>query len=271
MFSTSTLTTLLSGIAFGWSLPLNDTGTQRAIVSLASSPPTNVGIPLESFVAYSIEFSSFPDFAGNVSAPNTFSNNLLNNLANLQGTKPHVRVGGNTQDYAIFNKSLDVASIGIVDPSRSPDYPTTLTIGPSYFESYETWPDVKFVHGFNLGKNSSTARQALLDSVPYACEALREKLLFWELGNEPDLYKTSAQGPARPRNWTEQDYVNEWHTWTRAIKLEMEKACPELAEDDKYRYYAPSFGGTSNSLDPLRTWQAGLDDDQDIGVISSHK
>lgn len=271
MCTTSILSTLLSGIAFGCALPLNDTGTARAIVSLASSPPANPGRPLKSFIAYSIEFSSFPDFAGNISVPNSFSNNLLNNLARFQGTKPHVRVGGNTQDYAIFNKSLDVASVGIVDPSRSPDYPTTLTIGPTYFESYGTWPDVQFVHGFNLGRNSNTARQGLLDSVPYACEALQEKLLFWELGNEPDLYKTSAQGPVRPRNWTEQDYVNEWHDWTRAIKMEMQKACPELTEDYKYRYYAPSFGGTTNSLDPLRTWKDRLDEDEIIGVISSHK
>lgn len=49
------------------------------------------------FVAFSIEFAFFPDFAGNKSNPNTFSNNLLNNLRDLQGTKPYIRVGGNTQ------------------------------------------------------------------------------------------------------------------------------------------------------------------------------
>jgi len=93
-----------------------------------------------------------------------------------------------------------------VDPAKSPDYPTTLTIGPSYFESYLTWPDTKFVHGFNLGRNSTVARQGLIDSVPYVCKALEGgKLLHWELGNEPDLFKTSAQGPVRPANWTEQD------------------------------------------------------------------
>lgn len=51
----------------------------------------------ESFVAFSIEFAFFPDFAGNKSAPNTFSDNLLENLGAKQGTKPYIRVGGNTQ------------------------------------------------------------------------------------------------------------------------------------------------------------------------------
>ena len=52
---------------------------------------------LESFVSYSIEFAFFPDFAGNKSAPNDFSDNLLENLKGFQGSKPDIRVGGNTQ------------------------------------------------------------------------------------------------------------------------------------------------------------------------------
>lgn len=52
------------------------------------------------FVAFSIEFAYFPDFAGNKSEPNTFSNYLLDNLGAIQGTKPYIRVGGNTQYQA---------------------------------------------------------------------------------------------------------------------------------------------------------------------------
>jgi len=55
------------------------------VITVSGAVPTAPGIPLEAFVAYSIEFSSFPDFAGNLSSPNTFSNNLLNNLGALQG------------------------------------------------------------------------------------------------------------------------------------------------------------------------------------------
>ncbi|PIA90559.1 Beta-glucuronidase [Cercospora beticola] len=271
MAFTNILTKLGYGILIrGALLSVHASEQERSVVFVAESAPSDAGVPLESFVTYSIEFSSFPDFAGNKSAPNEFSDNLLENLGNLQGTKPHIRVGGNTQDYAVFNESLDVASVGIVNPDISPDYPTTLTIGPKYFESYQTWPGVQFVHGFNLGRNSSTARQGLLDSVSYACEALRDRLLFWELGNEPDLFKTSAQGPVRPRNWTEHDYVEEWQHWTRAIRVEMGQSCPELASNESYQYYAPSFSGTTNSLEPLRTWQAGLNEDGIIGMISSH-
>ena len=264
------LNLFLSLAALSSALPASPPAYSSPIV-VSDTAPANAGIPLEAFVAYSIEFSSFPDFAGNTSSPNTFSNNLLNNLGKLQGTKPYIRVGGNTQDYAIFNSSLDVATVGIVQPALSPDYPTILTFGPSYFESYQTWPRTKFIHGFNLGRNTSAARSALIESVSYACKALEGgKLAFWELGNEPDLYKTSAQGPVRPPTWSEQDYVDQWLFYTRAIRADMENACPDLATDALYKYYAPSFAGTTNSLNPIVTWQDGLDADKDIAIISSH-
>jgi hypothetical protein len=52
---------------------------------------------LPSFVSYSLEFAFFPDFAGNLSSPNKFSDTLLENLGKIQGSRPVIRVGGNTQ------------------------------------------------------------------------------------------------------------------------------------------------------------------------------
>lgn len=265
-------TSVLLGLAASCATatPVLLSNREAANIPVECSPPADAGKLLDGFVAFSIEFSSFPDFAGNSSAPNTFSDNLLNNLRDLQGAKPYVRVGGNTQDFAIFDASQKVASIGIVNSDISPDYPSTLTIGPAYFESYKTWSDVKYSHGFNLGKNGSAARKALVESAPFACKTFQDndRLLSWELGNEPDLYP----GKIRPVNWTESQYVTEWLKYTREIRTAMEKACPELATDSRYKYIAPSFAGTgSNKLDPLRAWNAGLDNDNDISLISSHK
>ncbi|RDL31202.1 (Trans)glycosidase [Venustampulla echinocandica] len=243
-------------------------------IGLSSSPPTEACDPIpEAFVSYSIEFSSFPDFAGNISSPNTFSNNLLNNLGNLTGTKPFIRVGGNTQDYAIYNASLEFALNGTVNPNRSPDYPTTIFIGSSYFESYSTWPDTKYIHGFNmgLGGNNSVGLQTLKDTVPLACKALGGgKLLWWEYGNEPDLFSTSAQGPVRPPSWDEQIYVSQWLNGTKEIRRQLENACPELTTKESYGYLAPSFAGINNHLRPIKTWQAGINWNDDIKLISSH-
>ncbi|KAK4247188.1 hypothetical protein C7999DRAFT_32360 [Corynascus novoguineensis] len=227
----------------------------------------------DGYVSYSIEFSSFPDFAGNNTHPNTFSATLLDNLGELQGRKPYIRVGGNTQDYALYDHSLPYALNGTYDPARAEDYPTTITIGPSYFESYNTWKDVKFSHGFNLGLggNRSSGWQTLLDTVPLACKALGDgKLYIWEYGNEPDLFSTSAQGPVRPANWSEAAFVSQWHNGTRQIKALLQEHCPETLEQDGYGFMAPSFAGVNNHLKESATWAAGLDGDEDIKLFSTH-
>ncbi|KAK3299973.1 uncharacterized protein B0H64DRAFT_314456 [Chaetomium fimeti] len=214
-------------------------------------------------VSYSIEFSSFPEFA----------DILLDNIARIIGHKPYIRVGGNTQDYALYDASLPYALNGTFDPARSEDYPTTITIGPSYFEAYNTWKDVKYYHGFNLGLggNRSSGWQTLLDTVPLACRALSGgKLYVWGYGNEPDLYSTSAQGPVRPSDWSEDAYVSQWHNGTRQIKALIEEHCPEMADEDSYGYMAPSFAGVGNHLKAEAAWAAGLNDDKNVKLFSTH-
>lgn len=73
---------------------------RATIIEVPSAVPKGAGVPMEAFVSFSIEFAFFPDYSGNLSHPNVFSNNLLNNLGGISGTKPYIRVGGNTQDYA---------------------------------------------------------------------------------------------------------------------------------------------------------------------------
>jgi len=250
--------------------PVHSTSAIR--VEVPTDCADDGGIPMEAPLSYSIEFSSFVDYAGNSSAPNDFSNNLLNNLGNLTGSKPFIRVGGNTQDYALFDASLPVAQVGIVIPSVSPDYPRNLTIGPLFYDSFNTWPDTKYIYGFNLADNTTLGRQFLLNTAQYACKTLANgKLAYWELGNEPDLYSTSAQGPRRPLSWHEADYVREWLNGTRTIHSTIAQYCPSLASNNSFKFYAPSFAGTSaNHLNPITTWLDGLDTDKDIGIISSH-
>ncbi|KAI0908507.1 glycoside hydrolase family 79 protein [Ustulina deusta] len=231
-----------------------------------------LGQPLDGFVSFSIEFASFPDFAGNVSNPNKFSNNLLDNLGYLTGTKPYIRVGGNTQDYAIYNPNLTIALNGTVNATRSPDYPTTIEIGPSYFESYLTWPNVKFSHGFNMGGNHDSRQWAtLLQTAAIACKTLgKDKLYWWEYGNEPDLFATSSQGPVRPSSYNESDYVTEWLAATRAIKGVLAETCPDMLSNETYGYIAPSFAGIANHLKAPLAWADGLDTDGTVRYFSSH-
>lgn len=200
-----------------------------------------------------------------------FSYNLLKNLGDVMGTNPYIRVGGNTQDYALFSGSQKEALIGTVDPKRSPDYPTTITTGPAYFESYNTWPGFKYSHGLNLGLggNRSAGWQTLVETVPLACKTLRNgKLYTWEYGNEPDLYGISAQGAVRPSSWNESSYVWQWLNGTREIRSQVRESCPDLGDP---QYMAPSFAALSNPLKEPKTWQSGLNVNNDIEIFSTHK
>ena len=132
---------------------------------------------------------------------------------------------------------------------------------------------MSFTHGFNLASNSSLGHSTLVQTAKLACKALSAggKLAYWELGNEPDLYVSSHQGPVRPLGWDEQDYVSEWIVKTRILKEVMMDACPKEVNAGKFKFIAPSFAETTNNLSPVTTWQSGLNGDGDIALISGHK
>ncbi|PPJ61265.1 hypothetical protein CBER1_10946 [Cercospora berteroae] len=223
-------------------------------IYIPASPPRDAKRPLEHFVSYSIECSSLADFAGNLSNPNTYSYNLLENVAKYAGSKPLIRVGGSTQDLTIFNASQEAAVLQVFNPAN-PDYPA-------------------ICHGFNLGEDSAEDRQALLDSVPYACKALEGRFYAWELGNEPDLFIAPiTSNPPRDRDYSEEDYVAEWLEWSRKIREEVENACPALSTDEQYKFLAPSFAGAPalSNLSVAKTFSAGLNKDDTVGIIAQHK
>lgn len=190
------------------------------------------------------------------------------------GTNPYIRVGGNTQDYALYDANQKEALIGIYNNSRSPDYPTTITIGKAYLESYRTWPGVKFSHGFNLGLGATKPQgwNTIQETAPLVCEALsHDNLYTWEYGNEPDLFSTSSQGPVRPKDWNEATYVEQWQNGTNEIRKQIQKACPELAAKGQPTFMAPSFAGVGSHLNGPKTFKAGLDNNDDIALFSTHK
>lgn len=143
------------------------------------------------------------------------------------------------------------------------DYPTNITIGDAYFESYSTWDNTKFSHGFNLGLGGSTADgwQTLLDTVPLACKALGSgKLYTWEYGNEPNLYA----GQIRDDDWGTGDYVDQWKNGTDQIKALLKQHCSGLAAN----FMAPSYSGAD---DAGNAFGDGLDSNGDLKYFSTHK
>lgn len=180
-----------------------------------------------------------------------------------------MRIGGNSQDYALYNQSLPAAVYGTYDRDKTINYPAHVQIGPSFFESYSTWPNVKFTHGFNLGlATTPEGWQSLLDTVPLACTALEgDKLLGWEYGNEPDLYPTNIDRSLRiAANWNSSTYVDQWKNGTAAIKELIDLHCPNMTT---YGYVGPSLAGLH--LNPRKIFQDGYNSDGQIKQITLHK
>ncbi|KAG4430882.1 hypothetical protein IFR05_013641 [Cadophora sp. M221] len=214
------------------------------IIQVPRSAPRDSATPDDNYVSYSIEPSSWPDFAGNLSAPNTFSYNLLKNIKQLTGEFPVMRLGGNTQDQIRFDANAKVTLQGVMNPNISSDYPTNIIVGPSYYESYQTFPGVSYIHGFNLG--NKTNWPATVASAPYVCKALRGNLDLFSIGNEPDLFWLAGQ---RDSSYTEAQYYTEWNDMYKALRANMK--CDQ-------KTFAPSFAGVANfslwRLDPLKAW-----------------
>ncbi|KAJ9606337.1 hypothetical protein H2200_009298 [Cladophialophora chaetospira] len=200
---------------------------------------------------------------GNTSSPNTFSVNLLENIEKLQGTMPVIRVGGNSQDRAIYDDSLVTATAS----SCSADALAIQCIGKSFFDSYGTFPRTRYSHGFNLAWNNASGYNTLAATVPLACKAIGAgKLENWEYGNEPDLY----MGKWRPSNWTEAEYVAEWQNGTSQIRSLLQEACPKLASQKYFNFMAPSLSSPGSKLRPTEIFNDTLNSGHSLEQISVH-
>jgi hypothetical protein len=114
------------------------------------------------------------------------------------------------RDYALLDGYLKTAFN--YTKKASEIKPTILEYGGPFFESYQTFANTKFIHGFNLAKQGDGYRRNLYDGAIVACNALKGKLLYWELGNEPDMYSVQAgnlNANVRPKSWNDAAFASE--------------------------------------------------------------
>ncbi|KAH7166586.1 hypothetical protein EDB81DRAFT_866294 [Dactylonectria macrodidyma] len=236
--------------------------------SVPLTPPVHVAEPVgKSFVSFSVEFSWWPEFAGNLSHPNKFTDNLMSNFKPLTGNKPYIRVGGNTQDNAIYDPDLTVATNRIFGNPNIP-YPTTMTYGKSYFESYQTLTGVKLSYGFNLGANATNGGISNLKAtLPLACAAISEENFgYWELGNEADHYGANKQNRLAIRDaqtWNATTYVADWKNRTDLLATLWDKHCG----DKLFTFIGPSFAGLK-WIEP--SFAGGLNEDHRLSHLATH-
>ncbi|OCT46731.1 putative glycoside hydrolase family 79 protein [Cladophialophora carrionii] len=182
-------------------------------VSLAiSAQPTSgaSGIISPSFAGFGIESSNLYSFTGG-REENQLTKNLLENLANYTGTPPHLRIGGNTQDYFIYQDSQDdyrwePNPDAVGQGAFATD---SMIIGPRYFEVINRFPsNTPITFGLNLAYSESDYIEQITTMATQAVNRLSDvNLVSFEIGNEPDLY---LQNGFRTGSWGGQVYTQEW-------------------------------------------------------------
>jgi Glycosyl hydrolase family 79 C-terminal beta domain len=181
-----------------------------SISPLSTPPLASSQIIGPSYAGFGIEPSNLYSYTGG-SESNVLSLNLLNNLANYTGAPPHLRIGGNTQDYMIYVPSHDSYD---VSPNPNPvgqgDFPPDhLIFGPRYFEVLDRFPTrTPITYGLSLAYSETDYIDRIVASAEAARTGLNNvQLVSFEIGNEPDLY---LQNGFRTGQWDGQVYTNQW-------------------------------------------------------------
>lgn len=139
-----------------------------------------------------------------------------------------------------------------------------ITIGPSFYSSYGTFPSAGYIAGITLAVNGTDGNNTRQSEAANIQKALGGDLYSFEIGNEPDLYQKWHR---RSSSWGASDYVGEWLAAQQVV---------DTASGNKIPYSAPSFaatnlGSSGNTLAPLPAFQNGLNNKSGIHEIFGHK
>ncbi|KAH7873319.1 glycoside hydrolase superfamily [Lentinula edodes] len=258
--------------------------SHAATLISADSPLTDVNVVLPpadnavtispSFVSLSIEQDRWTDWSGTTSS-NQFFYNAMENLKNLSGSPPGIRIGANSEDHTNFDHGVQYAEDIFPAPNPTTPYPeaTNITVGDSYYTTAKyLLPDTEVIWGVNFGQNNLTAAIVEATSIMQAFSGpeisnLGISLKFLEIGNEPDLYMNNG---LRPKNYNVTQYVSEWTHFADAIFQEIK------LNDTSTRFLAGAFAGSSSNLEgfsPQAIFNLGISNSlagQYIEAFSEH-
>ncbi|KAG6820481.1 hypothetical protein H0H93_016543 [Arthromyces matolae] len=188
-------------------------------ISLAA-PPAAVQVS-PSLFSFSIEQDRWTDWAGSTSR-NQFFYNTLDNLRQLTGAPPRVRIGADSEDHTKFNAAIKTTQLVFPASTKTVPYPeaTNITVGDAFYQATQFLPENTHVTwGLNFGQFNLTTvfLQAKSIMKAFNSAAIRNAgivLEAIEIGNEADLYNHNG---ARASNYNIAQYVKEWTTFAANV------------------------------------------------------
>jgi hypothetical protein len=204
----------------------------RAVLKLDPSRTLN-DIPLD-YNGFSVETAHLGDPLA-YDAGNTAAVAIYRRLS-LHGV---LRIGGNSSEFCWWKPTPDTQQpvIKTAGHGRADNFmPQRFTaVTPQAIDNLRTFLDAtgwKCVYGLNFGTGSPERDAA---EAEYVAKALGPKLMYFQIGNEPDFYR-DPNNLLRPAGWDFPDYLNEW----MAIAEEVSKRVPNA------KFGGPDVGSSAD-------------------------
>lgn len=149
----------------------------------------------------------------------TASNHDLVAYFRLLSPNGVLRLGGNTSEFCWFRASASTPAPRLRVPENPAEnwMPHRLfAIPPEAIDALGGFLQAtgwRLICGLNFG-NSTPQRAA--EHAAYVAKTIGNRLDFFQIGNEPDLY-TKASNGTRPPGWGFDDYVKEWTAYADAV------------------------------------------------------
>ena len=195
--------------------------------------PLTTPVPL-TYTGLSYELAQLTD-------PQFFSATNRELVTHFRLLSPHgvLRTGGNTSEFCWFQ--ADAATVapklrlppGNLEENWMPH--RLFAIRPEAIDALAGFLQAtgwKLIYGLNFG--NSTPERAATEAA-YVAQAVGERLEFFQIGNEPDLYQSANNG-TRPPGWSFADYLKEWTAYAEAIAARVPGA----------RFGGPDVNGSSD-------------------------
>src|SRR6202522_170208 len=207
---------------------LHAQGQSNVRVTLAiPSEATGPHMPID-FVGLSYEVQQLTD-SSFFSAQNS---GLIREFKALSSTGV-LRLGGNTSEFAYWKSKPD---------SPEPEHPQVReVVGEPKARYYAVTPEAvrnlaEFLQAagwnciYGIGMGTNTPARAAEEAV-FVAEALGERLQYFQIGNEADLFDHHLRDP---KTWSAKTYLEEWLALARAIAVRIPAAkfgMPDVASN----------------------------------------
>ena len=170
-----------------------------------------------------------------------------------------LRIGGNTSDVSWWKATSDARppEFHVRTTPGEPSGRQAFSIGPEAVRSLRGFLDAtgwSCIYGINLGTGtpSRAAEQAA-----FVAKALGDKLEYFQLGNEPDLYVKHLRDP---QTWSADAYLDEWLAMANAI----------LAVVPAAKFGLPDTGGQPDWYGTMETRLAKSPILPSVAALSHH-